>query len=290
MEPMNETTIHATPASRREGTVMGMKRNRKQLVAAAIAIAGLTGGAVAVNAATLSDRYPVDPTDQPIAWPSMPTTTCGTDADGNANTCDIWLYAGFGEVDVQDVTPPPAHVQPVHVLGFQVSNEPIADHAAVALAGDPLSTIKVPVGTTLTIHFSQDSDLADPIDLSFPSLLGSATNNLDGTFTVSAGTVGTSVFQPGSNDDAPEQIAMGLVGTLIVTPQNSVSLADCATCAYNGDSAYSDEVVVATTDLDLALPTTTTPTGSICRPRARLTWATSVNPRTPTAPPGRCTT
>ncbi len=139
---------------------MGMKRNRKQLVAAAIAIVGLTGGAVAVNAATLSDRYPVDAADQPTAWPSIPTTQC--EADATPETCDIYVYAGFGEVDVQDVTPPPAHVQAVHVLGFQVSDAPIADHAAVALAGAPESTIKVPVDTTLTIHFSQDSELADP--------------------------------------------------------------------------------------------------------------------------------
>ncbi len=70
----------------------------------------------------------------------------------------------------------------------------------------------------------------------------------DSAYTVHADIVGTSVFQPGTNADAPRQVAMGLVGVLIVTP------AGCAgpnmICAYDGAQSYSDEALVATTDLD----------------------------------------
>ncbi len=55
---MNDTTANTQPrpATRREGTLMGTKKNTKRLVAAAIAIAGLAGGAAVVHAATFGRR------------------------------------------------------------------------------------------------------------------------------------------------------------------------------------------------------------------------------------------
>ncbi len=236
---MNDTTIQETPASRREGNFMGIKRNSKRFVVAAIAIAGLTGGAIAVHADTLADKFMPTAT-APGTFPTIPATTC---AIGTApGSCEINLFAGPSTVTVQDVTNF-GGTQSVDVLGFGVNMGPLD---VVSLAGGENSTIKVPVGTNLTIHFS--TSIADTPALSFPSLpAGSVTRaGNDYSFTTTPEMVGTSVFQPGSNPDAPRQIAMGLVGVLVVTPVG------CATCAYDSAVPYVDEAIVATTDLDLA--------------------------------------
>jgi FtsP/CotA-like multicopper oxidase with cupredoxin domain len=129
----------------------------------------------------------------------------------------------------------------VPFLGFGVNSAP------VSLAGSPNSTIKVPVGTTINITFAQ-TGISDPIDLSFPSLpIGSVTGG-GASYTVDANTVGTMVFQPGLNPDAPKQIAQGLVGVLIVTPAGCVDPE--LKCGYDA-TTYEDEALIATTDLDL---------------------------------------
>jgi hypothetical protein len=74
---------------------------------------------------------------------------------------------------------------------------------------------------------------------------------------VVANKIGTSVFQPGTNNDAPKQVAMGLVGVLIVTPPSSVCASPTLSCAYDGTS-YNDEALVATTDLDYEFATSPT--------------------------------
>jgi hypothetical protein len=229
---------------------MGIKRNSKRLAAAAIAIAGLTGGAIAVHADTLVDKF-LPTAVAPTTFPVIPATTCATSTVPDTqqgiepHPCEIDLLAAPSTVTVKDVTSP-GGLQPVNILGFGVN---ISNPSLVTLAGGATSTIKVPVGTALTIHFSAPS-LTDLPLLSFPSLrAGSVTKSADGhtySFTTTADMVGTSVFQPGSNAQAPRQIAMGLVGVLIVTP------AACNACAYDAAVSYVDEAIVATTDLDLA--------------------------------------
>ena len=215
---------------------MGIKRNRKQLVAAAIAIAGLAGGAVAAHATTFTAS--VGLTAAPAAWPSIAPTCTG-------DPCNIALDVGTGSVTVADVVNGSTVVP---FLGFGVNTLP------AALAGSPNSTIKVPLGTTLNITLTQSAG-GDPIELSFPSLpAASVVNNGGGSYTVTADTMGTSVFQPGSNPGAPKQIASGLVGVLIVTPDAAVCLDANLMCAYDGVS-YEDEALVAITDLDLEYAT-----------------------------------
>ncbi|MEP7203433.1 MAG: hypothetical protein ABI894_12535 [Ilumatobacteraceae bacterium] len=209
---------------------MGIKRNRKWVGAAVMAVTGLAGGAVAVHATTFTASATAA---APSSFPAIaPTCT--------ADPCDVNLYAGTGSVAVTDEVHGAANVP---FYGFGVNSG-----LNVALAGDPISVIKAPVGTTINIHLTQDGAL-DPIDLSFPSLpVADVTDNGGGSYTVQATTVGTSVFQPGLNPGAPKQIAMGLVGVLIVTP---VGCSDVnRMCAYDSTS-YDDEALVATTDLDL---------------------------------------
>jgi hypothetical protein len=159
--------------------------------------------------------------------------------------CAVALEAGTASVSVNDVDHGGAVDVPI--LGFGV------DGGALALAGAPTSTIKVPVGTTLEITLTQPT-IADTIDLSFPSLgVGKVTHD-ENVYTVHADTVGTSVFQPGANAQAPVQIAMGLVGVLIVTPADGDGV-NCASCAYDAAASYADEALVATTDLDYEFAT-----------------------------------
>jgi hypothetical protein len=229
---MNETTIQETPASRREGTLMGIKRNRKQLVAAAIALAGLAGGAVAAHATNFAGSVGV--VTAPAGFPSI-APTCIT------SPCAIALNVAAGSAAVSDVNNPGTTSVPF--LGFGVNGNP------VALAGSPNSTIKVPVGTVLNITMT-----GTPIDLSFPSLpLADVVDNGGGSYTVTASKVGTSVFQPGENAQAPKQIASGLVGVLIVTPGGCTD-AVTLKCGYD-NTAFEDEALVATTDLDLEFAT-----------------------------------
>jgi hypothetical protein len=216
---------------------MGIKRNRKQLVAAAIALVGLVGGSVAAHASTFSAS--VGQLAAPASWPSITPTTCQSGTGTALDPCVIALNVGTGSVTVADVV---NGLTNVPFLGFGVNGNP------ASLAGSPNSTIKVPVGTVLNITVS-----GGPIDLSFPSLpIADVVDNGAGSYTVTASKVGTSVFQPGGNAQAPKQIASGLVGVLIVTPAGCTGAN--LMCGYDATS-YEDEALVAMTDLDLEYAT-----------------------------------
>jgi len=208
---------------------MGTKGNRKRLVAAAIAIAGLAGGAAAVQASTFGQVA------TGTGVPTFPTITPTCTGD----PCNIALRADTGSVIVADAVNGP---QTIPFYGFGVNANP------ASLAGSSNSTIKVPVGTTLNITLTQGA-VGGAIDLSFPSLpAADVTDNGGGSYTVVASKVGTSVYQPGSNADAPKQVAMGLVGVLIVTPSGCTDTVNLV-CGYS-NTPYTEEALVATTDLD----------------------------------------
>ncbi len=242
---MHDTTTSATSASQREGTAMTNTRNHKRVVAASVMIAALAGGVVSADAATFSDRTATTATvDPPMTWPAITPTMCTPTDNGD---CGITLFAGPGNVIVGDTTAT-AGKATVPFLGFGIN---ITDPAQVSLAGGPTSTIKVTEGTTLKISVSGATGV-DVSDISFPSLpAGSVYHDVadpDGVLTVVASKVGTSVFQPGSNPTAPREVAMGLVGVLVVTP--AACATPNATCAFDGATSYADEAIVATTDLD----------------------------------------
>jgi len=151
--------------------------------------------------------------------------------------CSINLHAGEGSLNIKDVTAPAGSVD-VPFYGFGVNG------ADVGLAGSAASTIKVKLGTVITFNLSES--VPGAVSLSFPSISNASVTGNSGTFQVTADKVGTMIYEPGSNPSAPRQIAMGLVGVLIVVP------ADCETglCAYDSAVTYADEAVVATTDID----------------------------------------
>ncbi|MEI8238254.1 MAG: hypothetical protein WCI22_02435 [Actinomycetota bacterium] len=235
----NSTNVHITTAARREGTAMGTTRKKTKFLVAALAAVGLAGGAVAY---ALPD--PVNPqvnaTGQDLTVGATPVPTFPSVAPTCKVACTIALDAGTGLVDVKDS----GGTDHVPIYGFNVKG---LESGAHVLAGDPASIIKVPVGTKVTINFSQ-TGIADPIDLSFPSLAPGDVSHVGNIYTVTPSAVGTSVFQPGTNAGAPMQIAMGLVGVLVVTPKGCTDTVSLK-CAY-GTTQFQDEAVVATTDID----------------------------------------
>ncbi len=163
-------------------------------------------------------------------FPTIPLTCPTLD-------CTINLHAGTGVVKIKDVTAVGGSVD-VPFYGYGV-NTPY-----VGLAGSAASTIKVKLGTVIHVSFSEG--LPTSTSLSFPSLATSSVAGSGTSYTVTADKLGTMIYEPGTNASAPRQIAMGLVGVLIVVP------ADCTTgmCAYDPAVTYADEAVVATTDID----------------------------------------
>jgi len=253
---MNHISINASRTSRREGNSMSVTRNPLRLLVAAVTVGGLIGGAIAAHADPFSARaYEAGARQDlsvsaPPVWPTIPSTCTG-------DPCAVTLVADAGTVPVTDVN---GNVN-VPFWGFSVKGPDTTVQPAVGLAGTPQSIIKVPVGTTIDITLQQLGVGVDPIDLSFPSL--THVDKISQTsWQVTADKVGTMVFQPGANKTAPRQVAMGLVGVLIVTPEIPavpatvtdplVPASDCAACAYDAALPFQDETVVAMTDLDYA--------------------------------------
>jgi hypothetical protein len=244
---MTSVSNQTSSTARREGTAMASQRSKKRLLAASIVVASLGGSVIAAHADTFAQRAASTASlTPPATWPSIPSTACAP-ADV-APACTIALNADPGTVTVKDTTATGGE-QTVPFWGFGVNTHDVTLAGGVNLTGARSSTIKVPVGTVLTITLAQNAAIPNAIDLSFPSLPIGAVTHAGSVYTVHADKVGTSVFQPGSNANAPRQVAMGLVGTLIVTPKDGLGV-DCPSCAYDPGTPFADEAIVATTDID----------------------------------------
>ena len=228
-----DTTTSISGTSRREGKQMHKTSNLRRAVVTATVLTGIAGSTLVAGAATFKQRATTSQdlaTNAAPVWPKI-APTCAAD-------CTITLEAKASSVIVQDVRNGP---QTIPVWGFGVNG------GATGLAGID-NAIKVPVGTTVTINLTNNlPPAAGPLALSFPSIAASDVTISGSTYTIKANKIGTSVYEAGDTPSGPRQVAMGLVGALIVTP----SLADCPTsmCAY-GATAYEDEAIVALSDLD----------------------------------------
>jgi FtsP/CotA-like multicopper oxidase with cupredoxin domain len=226
-----DTTTSTSSTSRREGKHMHKTSNLRRVVVTATVLTGIAGSTLVAGAATFKQRATTSQdlaTNDAPAWPKIPPT-CTTD-------CTITLEAKESSVTVADVRNGP---QQIPVWGFGVNG------GLAGLAGLD-NAIKVPVGTTVTIILANNLPAtAGPLALSFPSLAAADVSVSGSTYTIKANKVGTSVYEAGDTPSGPRQVAMGLVGALIVTP------ASCATsmCAYD-TTAYQDEAIVALSDLD----------------------------------------
>jgi hypothetical protein len=230
----------STPPTPSKGNTMTRSKLVRRTALAAVSLLGVVGGSLSVHADTLSQRVLAGTLQNTASamptggFPKIPLT-----CDAASPTCTVGLAANASTVTVHDSV---NGTQTVPVWAFGVNGAP------VGLAGTPASIIKVRQGTTLTINVSQGAGTGSPIDLVFPDLPLSAVSHTGTSYTVQANEVGTTLFEPGTNADAPKQIDMGLVGILIVVPTSCTDSVNYA-CAYDG-TAYNHESVVAFNTVD----------------------------------------
>jgi hypothetical protein len=227
-------------------------------VLAAVTAAGLTAApATAATAAPGSSRAglpraglpaaapltlaPVNP----AAAPQGPLPQTGCLRTGTAASCDLWAKTGT-------VTLPGA-AAPVPIWGFAAT---AADPAAVP---GPVLVVSVGDTVTITIH----NGLAQPLSLALPAVTGvpadltGAAPGASRGYTFTAGRPGTFLYEAGHTPDGARQVAMGLVGALLVRPP---AAADGSVSGYgDATSTYQDEAVLVLSEVDPALNTSADP-------------------------------
>ena len=130
---------------------------------------------------------------------------------------------------------------------------PIWGYAANAVdpAGLPGPTIIVTQGTSVTITLHNvNVPGATSLGLSQLPLVPDTTGVTAGgakAYTFTPGTPGTFLYEAGLTPNGPRQVAMGLVGALVVRPSA------CPGCAYDATSAFDDEGLLVLSEIDPAL-------------------------------------
>ena len=181
---------------------------------------------------------------------TLPPATCSL--VGTTRTCD--LYAVTGTMPAASLPAAPAAGVPV--WGYNSTNAPVTAPGGPTLIANQgetlvinLHNINLPSATSLMI--SGQSMIPDTTGVT----LGNST-----TYTVTALTPGTFLYEAGLTSDGPRQVAMGLYGALIVRPATNST-----TTAYGGtDTSFDDEAVLVLSEIDPAFnaaPTTFDMTG-----------------------------
>lgn len=165
----------------------------------------------------------------PLAPSSTMCTTTGTNT-----TCD--LYAKVGSVSL-----PTGNGAPQPVTAY-----PTWSYSATATdpAGAVGPTFVVTQGNqvTITLHngLAQPTSLSIPQVDSFPDDATGAASGGSTTYTFTADRAGTYLYEAGPTTNGPRQVALGMVGALVVLPATA-------------PTTYQDEAVLVVTDLDPAL-------------------------------------
>ena len=231
---------------------------RKALgVAAAAALvaagAGLAGPAVA-NAAGASTARATAARPTAVVQPSVVGTVLSATAPaGSAGQgpvvgsdcvagCDIWATAGTVRVHDSATT-----FKDVPVWSFAAGTP-----TAVGSVTNKSAVLEATAGqlTSITLH----NTLGDNVGLSIPQLDGfhpdiaGVGNGGDTTYTFTPTRPGTYVYQAALSADGSRQVAMGLVGALIVRPAAG-DTSDYGTA----ENFFDDESVLVYTDLDTNL-------------------------------------
>ncbi len=194
--------------------------------------------AVASTGATTLAAAPTGRASTTLAGPpqgTLPQTGCQL-AAGTA-TCDLWAKAGSVVL--------PGATGPVPIWGFASTN---AD--AATLPG-PVLVVDQGNQVTITVH----NGLTDNLSLAFPAVTGLAPDRTGAapggirSYTFTASRPGTYLYEAGHTTYGARQIAMGLVGALVVRAPKVGGRPS----AY-GDTAstYDDEAVLVLTEVDPA--------------------------------------
>ena len=206
------------------------------IAAALLAIGPAPAHAAAHRPAASPGRAPATLAGDPAPpQGTLPQTGCQL-ADGTA-TCHLWAKPGTVVL--------PGAPAPVPIWGFAST-----DTAPAALPG-PVLVVDQGDAVTITVHNGLANDLA----LALPAVTGLAPDRTGAapggtrSYTFTAARPGTYLYEAGHTTLGARQVAMGLVGALVVR----APAVDGRPSAY-GDAAsvYDDEAVLVLTEVDPA--------------------------------------
>jgi hypothetical protein len=173
----------------------------------------------------------------PPAPAQGPLQQTGCTITGTSAACDLWAKTGTVVL--------PGAAAPVPIWGFASTS--------AAPAGLPGPVLVVDQGDSVTINVH--NGLSSALSLALPAVTGLATDTTGAapgaakSYTFTASRPGTYLYEAGHTGDGSRQVAMGLVGALVVRAPDSGG----SHSAY-GDAAsgYDDEAVLVLTEVDPA--------------------------------------
>jgi FtsP/CotA-like multicopper oxidase with cupredoxin domain len=173
----------------------------------------------------------------PPGPPQGPLPQTGCTLAGTTASCDLWAKPGTVVL--------PGAAAPVPIWGFAST-----DAAAATLPG-PVLVVDQGDTVTITIH----NGLTDNLSLGVPAVTGVAPDQTGAapgataTYTFTASRPGTYTYEAGHTPDGARQVAMGLVGALVV---RAPAVAGRPSAYGDAGSTYDDEAVLVLTEVDPA--------------------------------------
>jgi hypothetical protein len=219
-----------------------MTSTRTPRLVAGFAAALLAVGPAPARAAAPVAAPPGGPAAATFAGPPGPPqgalrqTGCQL-ADGTAS-CELWAKPGSVVL--------PGAAAPVPIWGFASTD------AAPATTPGPVLVVDQGDRVTVTVH----NGLADDLALAFPAVTGLAPDRVGAApggaraYTFTATRPGTYLYQAGHTAQGARQVAMGLVGALVV---RAPAVAGRPSAYGDAASGYDDEAVLVLTEVDPAL-------------------------------------
>ncbi|MFD2764984.1 multicopper oxidase domain-containing protein [Micromonospora eburnea] len=218
-----------------------MTLTRTPRLVAGVAAALLVLGPAPAHAAARHPAASAGPASATLAGPpgppqgTLPQTGCQR-AAGTA-TCDLWAKPGSVVL--------PGAATPVPIWGFAST-----DAAAATLPG-PVLVVDQGDQVTITVH----NGLTDNLSLAFPAVTGLAPDRTGAapgaarSYTFTAARPGTYLYQAGHTEYGARQVAMGLVGALVV---RAPAVGGRPSAYGDTASTYDDEAVLVLTEVDPA--------------------------------------
>jgi FtsP/CotA-like multicopper oxidase with cupredoxin domain len=199
-------------------------RNKLKLAAVLLVVLALLGSGLNQGSAFAKT----------ISAATLPPTTCLSTGVGTV-TCDLWARTG-------SVTMPGG--ASVTIWGYTDS--------VSGTAGLPGPALIVNQGDVVTVNLTNELPEATSLLLQgqniVPDMVGAVANTGVATYTFTASTPGTYLYEAGLLANAEHQVAMGLYGALIVRPSAAPLQA-----YTDASTAFNDEALVVLSELDPAL-------------------------------------
>jgi FtsP/CotA-like multicopper oxidase with cupredoxin domain len=209
------------------------KRNTKMKMGTALLlVVGLLGLAGLLQGDVMAARDLA--TGNAPAAAVLPAETCNYDGPTNTRTCELW--ATMGTVDLPGWTGMP-------IWGYTDNDPGLGGTAQL-----PGPTLIVNQGETVEVvlhnNLTESTALVFPGQTMLPDLSGVAPGGMT-TYSFSAASPGTYLYEAGLLPNAQHQVAMGLYGALIVRPALNQ--------AYGPGTTFDDEALLVLSEIDPAL-------------------------------------